>query len=341
MFAHSFRESASPPRAGVGRQQDRLRPGRTRWGRVLIALGTLQRRCAGILFVLAGPRYAYLLTAAPARWLYRLLTPLRVRSEGQCRAALRGRVRPEDVPALAERAFVHRVWDLVDLPMAERYLHRGTYARFGGQIPAPQLAELQAAQRRQQPAILVSAYYGPFDLLPVFLGFQDVRATVVYRRHTNTAFDAYRMRVRAKSGCALVPVEEAFDALPRTLEAGGTIAIVADHHAGRRGLETTFLGLPTRTMKTAGLLAWRYAADVVVAGIRRRGAAFAFEIIVADVIKAADWGDKPEPVRYITARYLRGLERIVLADPSQYLWAQSRWGDDFAREVVRGTPAGS
>jgi len=36
----------------------------------------------------------------------------------------------------------------------------------------------------------------------------------------------------------------------------------------------------------------------------------------------------------VTERYLRGLEVIILADPTQYLWAHPRWGRDFAHELV-------
>ncbi|HOW72572.1 MAG TPA: lysophospholipid acyltransferase family protein [Phycisphaerae bacterium] len=306
------------------------------WVRAVLWLNDLHRRMLGVWFSILGPRVAYAVTGLLARLLYRLLTPLRQLSEAQCAAALAGLIPASAVTRVAERAFVHRVWDLTDLVLADRLLHAGTYERYGGLVPEPHLARMLALQRRGQPVILLSSYYGPFDLLPVFLGFNGIRAAAVYRRHANAAFDAYRRRIRARGGCELVEVERGADRLAAALQAGGSIALVADHYADRRGMEATFLGLPTRVMRSVGLFAWRYEADVVVAGIRRLGT-FQFEIIVEDVIDHTDWRDEEDSVAYITNRYLRGLERIIVRDPTQYLWAHTRWGHEAALRALRAS----
>ena len=137
-----------------------------------------------------------------------------------------------------------------------------------------------------------------------------------------------------RGGGELVPAERALQRLPAVLEAGGTVALVADHPAERRGLPVTFLGLPTTVTRTVGLLAWRYKADVVVAGIRRLRRAFRFAIEVNDIIKYAAWAGQAEPIAYITGRYLRGLEQLILRDPTQYLWGYARWGEQFAQQLT-------
>ena len=78
-----------------------------------------------------------------------------------------------------------------------------------------------------------------------------------------------------------------------------------------------------------------------MAGIRRVSQQFRFEVIVEDVIDHTDWAGQPDPVAYITHRYLRAIETMILRDPTQYLWAQPRWGaemsarleDQFRREA--------
>lgn len=304
------------------------------WGRAILALGNVHRRMLAVYFAILGPRIAYLVTGVLARWLYRLLTPIRLRSEAQCRAALDHRVADTDVPRIARQSFVHRVWNLADLMLADRLVHPNTYRRHGGCIPEPHRSTLRDARDRSQPVILLTGYYGPFDLLPLFLGYNGIRAGVVYRPHANASFDAYRRKIRSRSGCELIPEGRAADRLPRILEAGGTVAIVADHHAERRSLPVTFLGLPTRALRSVGLLAWRYNADVAVAGIRRINNRFQFEIRVTDIVNHRDWQDRDDPVAYITERYLRGLEAIVLDDPTQYIWGYARWGESLARQLV-------
>ncbi len=304
------------------------------WKRTLVWLGNLHRRLLGVYFAVMGPRAAYWVSGHLGRWLYRLLPPLRIRSEVQCRAALGKRVLAEQIPHIAESAFINRIWNLTDLILAERLLHPGTVDRCGGGLPEPHLSDLLRAQRDGQPMILLTAYYGAFDLLPVFLGYNGVKVGVVYQPHLNPAFDAYRRRVRGRSGCELINVADAAGRVEDILEVGGSVAIIADHHASKRGIPVTFLGLQTMAIRSVGLLACRYKADVAVSGIRRVGSAFQFEIVVADIVKHRDWQAEEDPIRYITERYLRGLETIILEDPTQYLWAHARWGEEMLRTLV-------
>ena len=93
-------------------------------------------------------------------------------------------------------------------------------------------------------------------------------------------------------------------------------------------------GIQTQASPSVALLAWRYQADVIVAGIRRVDDAFRFELVIEDDAPHAEWASQDDPVTYLTGRYLRALERMVLVDPTQYLWGYARWGKAFAREIT-------
>lgn len=294
---------------------------------LIVRASDAYRHMLAVVLAILGPRPAYRLTGLLARVMYRSLDVLRSSAEAQYHAALGKDLAPKDVSRIAESSFVHRVWNLIDLMLADRYLQAATHRRFGGQIPQPYLQMLLDAQQRRHPVILLTAYYGPFDLLPVFLGYNGIRAGVVYRPHGNPDFDAYRQRIRGRSGCEMIPVDRAAGRASEILEAGGTVAILADHHAERRGVPVTFLGVPTMAMRSVALLAMHHGASIAVAGIRRLDDRFRFEIEVSDVFGCADWQSAADPVAYITSRYLRGLERIILRDPSQYLWVRARWGE--------------
>lgn len=294
------------------------------WIRGLLGLGDLHRRLLSVALSAAGPGLAYPLTALGARALYGLLPPLRQHAESQCRAAL-PHLEPERVREIAACSVVHRIWGIIDLLVAERWLHPGTWQRYGGRLAPPLLAEMLDAQRRGQPALLLTAYFGAFDLLPAFLGYQGIRASAVYLAHANPAFDALRRRVRMRGGWGLVPTADALVKIPRILDAGGTVAVLADHPGGRHGMPATFLGRPVTVHRTVGLLAARHAADVVVAGLKRVADTFRFELNVVDVIRHREWQDEPDPVQFITTRYLAAVERLIRGAPDQYLWASARW----------------
>ena len=44
-----------------------------------------------------------------------------------------------------------------------------------------------------------------------------------------------------------------------------------------------------------------------------------------DLIMPRDWMSQPDPLYYVTARYMRAIENMVLACPEQYLWMHRRW----------------
>ena len=296
-------------------------------GRCLILLADAYRSGLALFFAIIGPRASYRIGAVLAGVLYRLLEPLQKLSESHISAALGTRLSGPQIARMGKRAFIHRAWSHVDLLIARYRVSTRTFAAVGGRIDEHHLRLIRDAQARSQSLILVTCYYGPFDLLPVFLGYNGVRACVVYKPHANRRFDRFRNKVRQKSGCRVVPIASAIKPITQTLESGGAAALVADHPAeGKGSVPITFLGVPTTAVRSVGLLAWRYKAAVVVAGIRRIDERFRFRLVVADMFGPSDWQEESDPVVYITQRYVRGLERIVLDDPSQYLWGYCRWG---------------
>lgn len=303
---------------------------------IVIALSNGYRRLLAIFFALIGPARAYRITARGARLAYGMMDPLRMRSEAQAQAALSPQVPASDIAFIAAQAFVHRAWNLTDLMLAQRLLRDNTYERYGGRIAEPFRSQMLARQERKGPSILLSPYYGSFDLLPIFLGYNGIRATVIYRPHSNRGFDVYRRRIRGQSGCEMVPVENAAVRLGQVLGTGGTVALITDHHVEERGMPVTFLGLPTKVLRSVGLLAWRYEADVVVAALRRTAEPFHFNLVVADIMHYAEAAGQADAVAYITDRYLRAMERIILEAPEQYLWAYPRWGEEHAQRVTAG-----
>lgn len=310
------------------------KPRPSRLARFILAWGNLHRRALAVLFFCVGPRISYRMTGWGGALLYWLLIPLRERSEAQCRAALCNKLEEYDYATIAKQSFVHRSRNLTDLMLASRMLRPHTFEKYGGKLPEPFLSRMMAAQDEKRPMLLVTGYYGSFDMLPIFLGYNGIRATAVYRPHLNSGFDAYRKRIRAQSGCAMIPMHNATARIEALLEGGGSVALVADHHVETRGIDIEFLGIPTRAMAAVGLLACRHQAEVVVAGLHRVGADFRFEFIVQDTIVPNDWADESNPVESVTKRYMRGIEQLVLRDPTHYLWGYARWGEAHARKVA-------
>jgi Kdo2-lipid IVA lauroyltransferase/acyltransferase len=282
-------------------------------------LGDLHRVLLSAAFGVLGPRAAYVFTRGMARVLAGLLPELQAAAEANVRAAMGDSAATSQI---ARNSLVHRFLNLTDLLLARRWLIPSRLDAIGGRIPQPWLDRMLLAQSERRPTILLTAYYGAFDLLPIVVGMSGVHALMVYRHHRNAGFDRLRDAIRRRGGCELVPVEEALVRLPRALEAGQTVGMLLDHEA-RRGVTAEFLGRRTTVSPAVGILAARHGADVIAAGLRRVGV-FRFAWHIEPTIAAADFRDDPEAVSAITRRALAGLERIVRREPSQYLWVRDR-----------------
>jgi KDO2-lipid IV(A) lauroyltransferase len=174
------------------------------------------------------------------------------------------------------------------------------------------------------------------------LGF-PMRA--LYRPLDMKPLDTWARRTRARRGMVLLDKFGAARELPDLVDAGVPIGVVADQNAGDKGLFVPYFGRLTSTYKTIGLLAIRHRASVVCSFARRvqaqPRAGFRYRLEVTDVIRPGDWADQPDPLYYLTARYRRAIEKMVVAAPEQYLWMHRIWKSRPRHERLgRPMPAG-
>lgn len=299
------------------------RSGRVALATAAVALGNAHRRLLTLLLRLLGPRRAYAIMAHLARRCYDSADALRDSGEARCRAFLSAGRTEAQIKDISRRAFVHRIWNLTDLMLAPRFLRAETCDRYGARVPEPYLRLLLEAQQHGQPVILVTTYCGPYDLLPVFLGLNGIRATALYRPHPNRRYDRYRQSVRARTGCQMLPHRGAAMGISEALATGRTVALLIDPTEARRGIPVSFLGVPSRVPRAVGLLAERHGAVVAVAAIRRPSESFQFQLVVSDYFGPSDWRQEGDVTEYVTRRYCAALEKLVLDVPEQYLWVRN------------------
>ena len=109
------------------------------------------------------------------------------------------------------------------------------------------------------------------------------------------------------------------------LSARGSLSIVGDQDAGRKGLFVDFFGRPASTYRSIALLAMRYQLPIVVGYGKRLSDRFEFEMGIQRVIRPSEWADQDDELTWITREFTRALEQIVRSAPEQYLWVHRRW----------------
>ena len=133
------------------------------------------------------------------------------------------------------------------------------------------------------------------------------------------------MGIREKKGQKIISKKGATDEVTQVLDNRGVVGFIADQNAGTKGIFVDFFGRKASTYKSIGLLAMQYKVPVVIGCARRIDDQFKFLLEAQDIIYPQDWEDQPDPLRYITQRYTKGIEDFVAKDPGQYLWVHRRW----------------
>lgn len=243
---------------------------------------------------------------------------------------------------IALRSYEHLAMLAVEVAFLPRVLSEDAWPRHVelGNI-GPALEKITG----EHPVIFITGHTGNWEAMGYTLALIGVRVHALYRPLDIAPLDRWMRRTRERRGLKLLDKFGAVDQLPGLLDSGESVAFVADQNAGDKGLFVPFFGRLTSTYKSIGLLAMKHRAAIVCGCAHRDGwdqrpgedgprgligrhvgaDDLKFKVNVDDVFGPEDYEHQPDPLYYLTARYRRSIERMVLAAPEQYLWMHRLW----------------
>ncbi len=193
-------------------------------------------------------------------------------------------------------------------------------------VPPP---ELMAGGHPEHPERVVAAigHFGNFELYARFgqLGAGYKTATT-YRGLRQPSLDHLLQALRTRSGC------EFFERRFQTAELKAymnqpnvMLGLLADQHAGPRGLRLPFLGAECSTSAAPALFALRYDC-ALYPGICYRIGLAQWRIEGGRRIPLSQDGHARSP-RDIMLDVNRAFEAAVRQDPANWFWVHNRWKD--------------
>jgi KDO2-lipid IV(A) lauroyltransferase len=188
-----------------------------------------------------------------------------------------------------------------------------------------------------RPALLLTGHCGNWELLGYGMSVVGYPMAALARPLDNPLLNKWILGIREAWGLKVLTKWGATPVMQDILEHGGRLGFIADQNAGDQGIFVPFFGRLASAYKSIGLLAMRYDAPIIVAMARRRGMRLDYEFVLGDIIEPEDWKEHEDPLYYVTARYTRGIERLVAECPEQYLWIHRRW-KSRPRHVRAGKP---
>ncbi|MEO0586577.1 MAG: lysophospholipid acyltransferase family protein [Planctomycetota bacterium] len=222
-------------------------------------------------------------------------------------------------------SFTHFCRLLFEVLQTPRVLQRASWS---GRVHFDSLGPSLSLMNKGEPCLMLTGHVGNWEVFGFLLALMGYRVDALARPIDNRLVNDWLMGIREQRGLRIITKWQATERMLATLDAGGSLAFIADQNAGDRGLFVPFFGRLASSYKSIGLLAMTRQVPIVCGAAHRvpdGDRLYRFELSVQDVITPDDWADRPDPLYYITARYNRAMEAMVRRHPEQYLWMHRRW----------------
>jgi Kdo2-lipid IVA lauroyltransferase/acyltransferase len=186
----------------------------------------------------------------------------------------------------------------------------------------------QAAGRSRNGALVLTAHYGNWELLPAFQMLSDFSFSVVVRPLDDPLMDRVVQRFRRRSGVELISKRRGLREILEALRRGGVVAILLDQNASRsEGVFAPFFGIPASTSKSLAVISLRTGAPVVPMFIRRLPDGRHRVEVEPEIPPPAD-----RSVASYTAAFNHRIEQMIRKAPEQWFWMHRRWRTRPERE---------
>ncbi|WP_404306551.1 lysophospholipid acyltransferase family protein [Neorhodopirellula lusitana] len=232
----------------------------------------------------------------------------------------------------------HLMLMVCEVAWAQRRLHR---ANWQDHVSFRGNRGMLQASFSERPAVMVSGHFGHFEIGSYTMGLMGLRTLAIARTLDNRFLHRWVERFRGAKGQEIVDKNGCAPIVDSHLRHGGTLSLLADQHAGEKGLWVNFCGVPASCHKALALFSLANDAPMLAVFTRRiNGRPMQFEstlLATADPRPDANGNVDPncESVETLTNWYCRQLEIMIDLAPEQYWWLHRRWRTPSARAAKR------
>jgi KDO2-lipid IV(A) lauroyltransferase len=226
-----------------------------------------------------------------------------------------------------ERDAIRRqMWDNLGRVVAE-YPHFGKFSHLGRnpRITWSEPSPGWLAQYRDQATMYLSAHLANWEIMHLIGHELALGGTSVIRPPNNPIVARWLSRRRSANGSGdQITKRYAMRRMLTRLQAGKSLSMLIDQKL-REGVAVPFFGRAAMTTPAPAALKLRTGAKIVIVSNRRtRGAHF--HVTYQGEVEFTASGRDKEDIAALTALLTARKEKIIRADPAQWLWIHNRWG---------------
>ena len=193
--------------------------------------------------------------------------------------------------------------------------------------PLEGLEHVEQALSKGKGAFLLTLHIGNFELgvQAIAIGLSRYRPAVLGRPMRNQRLYERIARTRTRAGAELINKRQAAARILRALRQNRPVGVLLDQYSPRsRGVFVPLFGKRCSTSAGIATLALRTGAAVLPCYVLRAGPDRHRAIFEAE-LEIPLTGERKRDIEIATAHYNQALERIIRANPEQWMWGHRRF----------------
>ena len=222
---------------------------------------------------------------------------------------------------------IEKMWSNYGLTFAEYvFLDKFRFNKFqNNHIEISGEKIITEIKNKGKPVIFISAHLGNFELMAMELEKKNINLAAIYRPLNNFFLNPFMVYLRKKYLCkrqvkkGLIGTRETINYLKKN----NSIALMVDQRVGESE-RYPFFGVPAHTTTIPAQLALKYDLEIIPIYLERRENNF-FKMEIQQPIKYKKTQNSDEDKKNITVEINRIIEKMILKNPSQWIWTHSRW----------------
>tara|TARA_Y100000590_G_scaffold464722_1_gene634876 strand:- start:125 stop:1000 length:876 start_codon:yes stop_codon:yes gene_type:complete len=184
---------------------------------------------------------------------------------------------------------------------------------------------LDEIKKINKPVIFYSGHFANFELMAMELDKYGIKTAAIYRPLNNFFLNPIMEYLRMKYICPTqIPKgRSGMRQVVNKVRDGYSIALMVDQRVGE-GPKINFFKKQAQTTTIPAQLALKYNCKLVPISLKRlKGASF--EMTVHQPYEVLKTANSDEDILNITLKINQIIEKMVVENPTQWLWSHNRW----------------
>ncbi len=269
-----------------------------------------------LIFKILGLKFSSILSSA----IFRIIGPL-FRSKNICKKNLR-KVFP-NISEISEKKIINEMWCNYGKIFAE-YLFMKNF-RISKDFQKKILIEnqyiLESIKNDNSPVIFISGHFNNFELMAMHIEKSGLDLAAIYRPLNNFFLNPFMEKIRKKYICKN-QIKKGISGTKEILKLfkrGSSIALMIDQRVSE-GIKCNFFNEKAFTTTIPAQFVKKFKSKIVPIYIERTED----EKFIITINNPLEFKDD-DSIDYITSVLNQKLEKMIMKNPSQWIWTHDRW----------------